>query len=63
MAPRMGAMPGCPFGQEAELLTPNVTLFGEDFFWTQAAPLAEFADRGSIKLAAKAWAGYLERAS
>jgi hypothetical protein len=61
MTPRMGAMRGCPYGQEAELLTPDVTLFGEDFFWTQAAPLAEFdPTEESVKLAAKAWAGYLE---
>lgn len=61
MKPRMGAMRGCPYGQEAELLTPGVTLFGTDFFWTQAAPLAEFeASEEVAKAAAKAWAGYLE---
>jgi hypothetical protein len=61
MTPRMGAMRGCPYGQEAELLTADVTLFGEDFFWTQATPLAEFEPtEESVKLAAKAWAGYLE---
>jgi hypothetical protein len=61
MKPRMGAMRGCPYGQEAELLTPGVTLFGADFFWIQAAPLAEFEPtEEAVQLAAKAWAGYLE---
>jgi hypothetical protein len=61
MKPRMGAMRGCPYGQEAELLTPGVTLFGADFFWSQAAPLAEFEPtEEAIQLATKAWAGYLE---
>jgi hypothetical protein len=61
MKPRMGAMPGCPYGQEAELLTPGVTLFGQDFFWTQAAPLAEFEPTAEAeRLAAAAWSRYLE---
>lgn len=61
MKPRMAAMRGCPFGQEAELLTPGVTLSGEDFFWTQATPLAEFEPTGDVaKRAAEAWAEYLK---
>jgi hypothetical protein len=61
MTPRMGAMRGCPYGQEAEMLTPGVTPFGTDFFWTQAAPLAEFeVSEETAKAAAKAWGGYLE---
>lgn len=61
MKPRMGAMPGCPFGQEAELLTPGVTLFGQDFFWTQATPLAEFEVKAeAAKLGAAAWEAYLK---
>ena len=61
MKPRMGAMVGCPYGQEAELLTPGVTLSGEDFFWTQAAPLAEFEVGEELaRKAAAAWDRYLE---
>jgi hypothetical protein len=56
MKPRKGAMPGCPYGQEAELLTPGVTLFGSDFFWSRAVPLAEFdVPEGLAKRAAGAW--------
>ena len=61
MKPRMGAMVGCPYGQEAELLTPGVTLSGEDFFWTQAAPLSEFEVGEELsRKAAAAWGRYLE---
>jgi hypothetical protein len=61
MKPRMGAMLGCPYGQETELLTPGVILFGQDFFWTLARPLAEFdASEDTARLAAKAWDRYLE---
>ncbi len=61
MKPRMGAMAGCPYGQEAELLTPGVMLSGEDFFWTQAAPLAEFEVSEELAgKAAAAWGRYLE---
>jgi len=42
MKPRLGAMRGCPFGQEAELARPGLNLFGQAFFWTIAVPLAEF---------------------
>ena len=61
MKPRLGAMVGCPFGQEIELLTSGVTLLGQDFFWTMATPLAEFEPtEGAARLAAQAWARYLE---
>jgi hypothetical protein len=61
MKPRMGATLGSPYGQEAELLTPGVMLFGEDFFWTQAKPLAAFEPTAvSARAAAKAWTRYLE---
>ena len=61
MTPRMGAMVGCPYGQELELLTKGVTLFGEDFFWTEARPLAEFEPGEEAgKLAADAWRDYLK---
>jgi hypothetical protein len=61
MRPRMGAMLGCPYGQEIELLTPGVTLFGPDFFWTLAVPLAEFdPSEEAAGRAARAWARYLE---
>jgi len=52
MKPRMGVMIGCPYAQEAELLTPGVMLFGQDFFWTTAKPLGEFAP--SIEAAIRA---------
>ena len=61
MKPRMGAMRGCPYGQEAELLTPGVALFGADFFWTQATPLAEFDPPAEVARSAQAaWEGYLK---
>jgi hypothetical protein len=61
MKPRMAAMIGCPYGQEAELLTPGVILSGQDFFWTMAAPLAEFEPtEESARSAAAAWVRYLE---
>jgi len=61
MKPRMSVMIGCPYGQEIEMLTPGVTLFGEDMFWTEAKPLAEFASTDEInRLAAEAWKRYLE---
>ena len=56
MKPRMGAMLGCPYGQEAELLTPGVMLLGADFFWARAAGLAEFDVPADLaRQAAKAW--------
>src|SRR5204863_264179 len=61
MRPRKGTMLGCPYGQEIELLTPGVNLFGQDFFWTTAKPLAEFEPaEESARLAAGAWVRYLE---
>lgn len=42
MKPRLAAMRGCPFGQEAEISRPGLNLFSKDFFWTLAVPLAEF---------------------
>jgi hypothetical protein len=61
MKPRMGAMVGCPYGQEIEIPSSGVQLSGPDFFWTLAKPLAEF-DPGeeAIPLAAAAWNRYLE---
>lgn len=60
MKPRMGASVGCPFGQEIELLTPGVNLFGQDFFWTMAKPLAEFEpSEEATHVAAEAWLRYL----
>ena len=61
MTPRMGAMVGCPYGQELELLTTGVTFTGQEFFWTTARPLAEFEVEGEVvELASKAWKKYLE---
>jgi len=61
MKPRMGSMQGCPYAQELELLSPGVTLWGQDFFWTMAKPLAEFEpDDEAVSLAIDAWKRYLE---
>jgi hypothetical protein len=61
MRPRRGASPGCPYGQELELLTPGVVLSGQDFFWTIAKPLVEFeTTEEAAHLAARAWDRYLE---
>jgi hypothetical protein len=61
MKPRPGSMLGCPYGQEIELLTSGVSLSGQDFFWTQARPLAEFeATEETARRAAEAWQHYLE---
>jgi hypothetical protein len=58
---RMGIMLGCPYGQEIELLTSGVHLFGQDMFWTLAKPLAEFEPpEEATRLATKAWTRYLE---
>lgn len=60
MKPRMGAMRGCPFGQELELASTGVTLTGQDFFWTIAKPLAEFElDEEAIALATDVWTQFL----
>jgi hypothetical protein len=61
MRPRMGSMLGCPYGQEVELLTTGVNLGGQDFFWTMARPLAEFAPTDeAVRLATEAWNHYLK---
>lgn len=61
MKPRRGAMVGCPYGQEAEMLTGGVDLYGQDFFWTLAKPLAEFdPTEETARAAADAWKRYLE---
>lgn len=59
--PRMGAMLGCPYGQEVELLSSGITLWGQDFFWSMAKPLAEFEpDEESVRMATESWQRYLE---
>lgn len=61
MNPRMGAMVGCPYGQEVEMLSSGTTLWGQDFFWTLAKPLAEFEPtEEGVRLAVEAWNRYLE---
>lgn len=61
MKPRMGTSLGCPYAQELELLDGGITLWGEDFFWTMAKPLAEFeASDRAIDLARAAWGRFLE---
>jgi hypothetical protein len=62
MQPRMGAMLGCPYAQELELISAGVTLWGQDFFWTMATPLAEFEpEEEAISLAIDAWNKYLQQ--
>ena len=48
MKPRMSVMIGCPYGQGTEMLSSGVSLFGQDMFWTEAKPLAEFASTDEI---------------
>jgi hypothetical protein len=60
MKPRIGTMVGCPYGQEVELVSRGITLLGQDFFWTTAKPLREFApDYEVITLASELWKQYL----
>jgi hypothetical protein len=60
MKPRLGAMRGCPFGQEAEFARPGLSLFGQAFFWTIAVPLGEFdVTDEAITLTAGLWERYL----
>ncbi len=61
MKPRVGAMVGCPFGHEIEFSRPGLNLFGQDFFWTIAAPLAEFeVTDEAATLTAGLWERYLK---
>lgn len=61
MKPRVGAMVGCPFGHEAELSGLGLNLFGQDFFWTIAVPLAEFEVTGEAAgVTAGLWERYLQ---
>jgi len=61
MKPRMGSMVGCPYAQELELLSTDITLWGQDFFWTIAKPLTEFDPDGeAITLAMESWKQYLQ---
>lgn len=61
MKPRMGSMVGCPYGQEMELVNTGLTLWGNEFFWTIAKPLAEFdPDNDAITLATESWKQYLK---
>lgn len=64
MKPRLGAMRGCPFGQEAEFTRPGLNLFGQAFFWTIAVPLAEFeVTDEAATLTAEHWKQYLKTGS
>lgn len=61
MKPRMGVMPGCPFGQELELSGFGVNFSGNDFFWTIATPLADFeVGDEAVKLTETAWRKFLK---
>ncbi len=60
MRPRIGAMPGCPYGQEAEIAQLGLSLHGNDFFWTLAVPLARFAvNAAAFDLTRREWEGFL----
>jgi len=60
MRPRVGAMRGCPYGQEAEIAGSGLSLHGDDFFWTLAVPLASFVvDEETFALTTKAWERFL----
>jgi hypothetical protein len=60
MKPRAGAMVGCPLGHEVEFSRPGLNLFGSDFFWTIAAPLAEFqVTDEAVALTAQEWRRFL----
>ena len=62
MKPRMGSMLGCPYGQELEMLSSGVTLWGQDFFWTTAKPLSEFdPNEEATSLAIEAWSRFLRK--
>lgn len=59
--PRAGVMLGCPYGQEAEMLSSGVTLWGQDFFWSMAKPLAEFEPTDeAVRSAIESWNRYLQ---
>ena len=48
---RIGAMAGCPYGQELEISRLGMTPWGQDFFWTSGKSLAEFdAGGGDTRL-------------
>jgi len=54
-------MMGCPYAQELELLSTDVTLWGQDFFWTIAKPLTDFDPDGeAFTLAMESWKQYLQ---
>jgi hypothetical protein len=59
--PRAGSMLGCAYGQEAEMLSSGITLWGQDFLWSMAKPLAEFEPTDEVvRLAVEDWNRYLE---
>jgi hypothetical protein len=61
MKPRFSSAPGCPFGQELEMAKMGLGLSGQDFYWTIAAPLAEFdVSDEAVALTAAAWENYLK---
>lgn len=61
MAPRLGSMRGCPFGQEVEFAQAGLNLSGQAFFWTIAVPLAEFeVPAEAARLTADHWEHYLK---
>jgi hypothetical protein len=59
--PRVSTMLGCPYGQEAEMLSSGIILWGQDLFWSMAKPLAEFEPNDeAVRSAAEALNSYLE---
>lgn len=61
MKPRLGSMVGVPYGQELESITDGVSVFGQEFFWTCAVPLASFEpDTNAWNVARNSWASFLK---
>lgn len=56
MQPRASSWPGAPYGHELELLGRGVRLYGNNFFWTMARPLAQFdAPADALQQARRQW--------
>ena len=57
---RLGATPGCPYGQELEILDSGITLMGQDFFWTLGESGAGFfAPPAAVDAARQEWLRFL----
>lgn len=64
MKPRMAAMPGAPYAQEAEILCRSITFWGNDFFWSTGAPISEFeVSEETARLTIDEWTRFLKDGS